>query len=99
MIFSNLRMDKISMNSQEEWARRWKEVYSWMPFDSEIYVSYPEFLDVDLRTMIYAQPEAEGLADQAVETAEASAKAEEKEPLSEDEKARLWRAVLESCSG
>lgn len=54
---------------------------------------------VDLRTMIYTGEEAKGLADQAVETAEASAKAEEKEPLSEDEKARLWRAVLESCSG
>lgn len=51
------------------------------------------------QTMIYTQPEAEGLADQAVEKAEETAKVEEREPLSEEEKDRLWKAILESCSG
>lgn len=54
---------------------------------------------VDLRTMIYTGEEAKGLADQAVEKADEAAKVEEREPLSEEEKDRLWKAILESCSG
>lgn len=77
-----------AMNSQEEWARRWRETF--MRGVSQA---------IDLRTMIYTGDQAESLATQAVEKAEETAKAEEKEPLSEEEKARLWRAVLESCSG
>jgi len=50
-------------------------------------------------TMIYTGEEAKGLADQAVEKAEEVAKVEEREPLSEEEKDRLWKAILESCSG
>lgn len=76
------------MNSQEEWARRWRETF--MRGMSQA---------IDLRTMIYTGDQAESLATKAVEKAEETAKVEEKEPLSEEEKARLWRAVLESCSG
>lgn len=56
------------------------------------------------QTMIYTQAEAEGLADETVkkaclEATEAIKADVSKEPLSEEEKARLWRAVMESCSG
>lgn len=77
-----------TMNSQEEWARIWKETFQ-----------HGMSQAIDLRTMIYTQQEAEQLAAEAINKAVEAEKTAEKEPLSEDEKARLWRAVLESCSG
>ena len=83
------------MNSQEEWygywASRWNEAFldiSGMVDGSGIN-----------QTMIYTEQQAKALADAAVAAEAKKIEVEEKEPLSEEEKDRLWKAILESCSG
>jgi len=51
------------------------------------------------QTMIYTEQQAKALADAAVAAEAKKIEVEEKEPLSEEEKDRLWKAILESCSG
>jgi len=104
MIFSNLRSDK-SENSQEEWVRRWKEAFSQMNDTDdknaiwELNSSTPKGSAGLSQTMIYTDQQAKALADAAVEKAAAEALNTCHKELDEAEKERLWKAVLESCSG
>jgi len=85
------------MNSQEDWSRQWDEAFLDISGMSGI---GHEWINIPINsTMIYTDQQAKALADAAVGKAEETAKVEEKEPLSEEEKDRLWKAVLESCSG
>jgi len=78
------------MNSQEEWYGYWGVAMNNTDDTNAIWELN--------QTMIYTEQQAKALADAAV-AAEAQKAIEAKEPLSEEEKDRLWKAILESCSG
>jgi len=80
------------MDSQEEWYGYWAiNLMEDAPDTNAIWELN--------QTMIYTDLQAKALAGAAIEKAEETAKAGDKEPISEAEKERLWKAVMESCSG
>jgi len=83
------------MNSQEEWYGYWASRWD------EAFLEISGMVDINEinQTMIYTDQQAKALADAAVEKAAAEALNTCHKELDEAEKERLWKAVLESCSG
>lgn len=101
------------MNTQEELVRSWRQQLDNEMFENfrgflliakTFKMDDPGHIQPQLdnglsQTMIYTGEEAKALADKAVEEAVKEGFDKANEELSEAEKDRLWKAVLESCSG